>query len=123
MKREQAESGAAQSGQAPSGQVQASAVQASAVQASAVQAITVLGSTGSIGTQALDVARERGWQVTALAAGRNLDLLETQVREFRPGLVSVEEGVLGEARARLSGLGAQVIADPSEVAARRTDVV
>lgn len=113
MKREQAESGAAQSGQAPSGQVQASAV----------QAIAVLGSTGSIGTQALDVARERGWQVTALAAGRNLDLLETQVREFRPGLVSVEEGVLGEARPRLAGLGAQVIADPSEVAARRTDVV
>ncbi|WP_230287689.1 hypothetical protein, partial [Deinococcus sp. 12RED42] len=65
MKREQAESGAAQSGQAPSGQVQASAA----------QAIAVLGSTGSIGTQALDVARERGWQVTALAAGRNLDLL------------------------------------------------
>ncbi|MCD0166605.1 hypothetical protein IHN58_13175, partial [Deinococcus sp. 12RED42] len=37
--------------------------------------MAVLGSTGSIGTQALDVARERGWQVTALAAGRNLDLL------------------------------------------------
>lgn len=111
MKREQAESGAAQSGQAPSGQVQASAV----------QAIAVLGSTGSIGTQALDVARERGWQVTALAAGRNLDLLEAQVREFRPGLVSVDEGVLGEARARLSGL-AQVMADPSEVAAHRADV-
>lgn len=111
MKREQAESGAAQSGQAPSGQVQASAV----------QAIAVLGSTGSIGTQALDVARERGWQVTALAAGRNLDLLEAQVREFRPGLVSVDEGVLGEARVRLSGL-AQVMADPSEVAAHRADV-
>lgn len=106
MKREQAESGAAPSGR---------------VQASAVQAIAVLGSTGSIGTQALDVARERGWQVTALAAGRNLDLLEAQVREFRPGLVSVDEGVLGEARARLSGL-AQVMADPSEVAAHRADV-
>jgi 1-deoxy-D-xylulose-5-phosphate reductoisomerase len=106
MKREQAESGAAPSGR---------------VQSSAVQAIAVLGSTGSIGTQALDVARERGWQVTALAAGRNLDLLEAQVREFRPGLVSVDEGVLGEARARLSGL-AQVIADPSEVAAHRADV-
>ncbi|GAA0519544.1 1-deoxy-D-xylulose-5-phosphate reductoisomerase [Deinococcus depolymerans] len=107
MKREQAESGAAQAGQ---------------VQASAVQAIAVLGSTGSIGTQALDVARERGWQVTALAAGRNLDLLEAQVREFRPGLVSVQEGVLGEARSRLSGL-TQVIADPSEVASQRADVV
>ncbi|WP_291428366.1 1-deoxy-D-xylulose-5-phosphate reductoisomerase [Deinococcus sp.] len=88
-----------------------------------VQSITVLGSTGSIGTQALDVARGRGWRVAALAAGSNLERLEAQVREFRPGLVSVQENVLGEARARLSGLGAQVIADPSEVAAQRTDVV
>ena len=35
--------------------------------------LTLLGSTGSIGTQTLDVARERGYQVTALAAGRNLE--------------------------------------------------
>lgn len=86
-----------------------------------VQRLAVLGSTGSIGTQALDVARERGWQVTALAAGRNLDRLEAQVREFRPALVSVHEEVLGEARARFGHV--RVIADPAEVAARPTDVV
>ncbi|GAA5532395.1 1-deoxy-D-xylulose-5-phosphate reductoisomerase [Deinococcus aluminii] len=83
--------------------------------------LTVLGSTGSIGTQALDVARERGWEVGALAAGRKLDLLEAQVREFRPDVVSVAEEVWAEARSRLPGV--RVIADPSEVAALPADVV
>ena len=82
--------------------------------------LTLLGSTGSIGTQTLDVARERGYTVAALAAGRNLDLLEAQVREFRPGLVSVAEEVLHEARARLTGV--KVIADACEVAALSADV-
>ncbi|EYB66645.1 1-deoxy-D-xylulose 5-phosphate reductoisomerase [Deinococcus phoenicis] len=83
--------------------------------------LTVLGSTGSIGTQALDVARERGWTVGALAAGRNLDRLEAQVREFRPEVVSVAEDVLADARTRLAGV--PVIADPAELAARPADVV
>lgn len=83
--------------------------------------LTVLGSTGSIGTQTLDVARERGWTVGALAAGRNLELLEAQVREFRPQVLSVAAEVLAEARARF--VDVRVIADPSEVAALETDVV
>lgn len=82
--------------------------------------LTLLGSTGSIGTQTLDVARERGYTVAALAAGRNLDLLEAQVREFRPELVSVAEEILHEARARLTGV--KVIADACEVAALSADV-
>lgn len=83
--------------------------------------VTVLGSTGSIGTQALDVVRERGWTVGALAAGRNVALLAEQVREFRPALVSVEPEVLAQAREALSGV--QVIADPAEAAAQPADVV
>ncbi|HCR41562.1 MAG TPA: 1-deoxy-D-xylulose-5-phosphate reductoisomerase, partial [Lachnospiraceae bacterium] len=44
--------------------------------------IAVLGSTGSIGTQTLDIVREhRELKITALAAGSNIDLLEKQVRE------------------------------------------
>jgi 1-deoxy-D-xylulose-5-phosphate reductoisomerase len=82
--------------------------------------LTLLGSTGSIGTQTLDVARERGYVVAALAAGRNLDLLEAQVREFRPEVVSVAAEVLAEARARLSGV--RVISDTSEIAALPADV-
>ncbi|WP_180970102.1 1-deoxy-D-xylulose-5-phosphate reductoisomerase [Deinococcus planocerae] len=87
--------------------------------------LTVLGSTGSIGTQALDVARERGWSVGALAAGRNLDALEAQVREFQPEVVSVAEEAFAAAQARLreGQPGVRVIADPAEVAALPADVV
>ncbi len=49
--------------------------------------IAILGSTGSIGTQALEIAREqKDIEVVALAAGTNVDLLEQQVREFCPKL-------------------------------------
>ncbi|MCR5272190.1 MAG: 1-deoxy-D-xylulose-5-phosphate reductoisomerase [Lachnospiraceae bacterium] len=49
--------------------------------------ISVLGSTGSIGTQTLDVVREhKDIEIVALSAGRSIDLLEKQVREFKPKL-------------------------------------
>ena len=52
--------------------------------------IAVLGSTGSIGTQTLEVAREQGdLEIVALSCGGNIKLVEEQMREFRPKLVSV----------------------------------
>jgi 1-deoxy-D-xylulose-5-phosphate reductoisomerase len=52
--------------------------------------IAILGSTGSIGTQTLDIVREhKELKVTALAAGSNITLLEEQIREFAPNLVCV----------------------------------
>lgn len=52
--------------------------------------ISILGSTGSIGTQTLDVVRtNKDIEVTALAAGSNIDLLEKQIREFKPSLAAV----------------------------------
>lgn len=52
--------------------------------------IAILGSTGSIGTQTLDIVRkEDDLQVTALAAGANVELMEKQVREFHPELVAM----------------------------------
>ncbi len=54
-----------------------------------MKTISILGSTGSIGTQALAVIRRLGYSVGALSAYKNIDLLEKQVREFRPKLVSV----------------------------------
>ncbi len=52
--------------------------------------IAILGSTGSIGTQTLEVVRNHGdLEVTALAAGSNIRRLEEQIREFHPGLVAV----------------------------------
>ena len=49
--------------------------------------IAIIGSTGSIGTQTLEIVRANGdLQVTALAAGSNVELLEKQIREFSPGI-------------------------------------
>lgn len=54
-----------------------------------MKTISILGSTGSIGTQALTVIRRLGYTVSALSAYKNIDLLEQQIREFKPKLVSV----------------------------------
>lgn len=57
--------------------------------------VTILGSTGSIGVNALDVIRNNPsrFRVIALAAGRNVDLLKDQIEEFRPRVVSVIDDV------------------------------
>ncbi len=53
--------------------------------------IAILGSTGSIGTQTLEIVRDNPeLQVVGLAAGTNIELLEKQVREFQPKLVSLQ---------------------------------
>ena len=50
--------------------------------------IAILGSTGSIGTQSLEVIRSQpDMEATVLAAGSNVELLEKQIREFHPKLV------------------------------------
>ena len=54
-----------------------------------MKTISILGSTGSIGTQTLQVCRDLGYRVAALTAGKNIDLLERQVREFQVPVVSV----------------------------------
>ena len=51
--------------------------------------ISILGSTGSIGMQTLDVARNLNINVIGLSANKNIDLLEKQIREFKPKAVSV----------------------------------
>ncbi len=54
-----------------------------------VNVISILGSTGSIGTQTLNVARHLGIKVSALTANSNIDLLEQQIREFKPAIAAV----------------------------------
>lgn len=73
--------------------------------------IVVLGSTGSIGTQTLDVVRANGdIQICALAAGRNIGLLERQIREFRPALAAVwEERDAAELRSRTADTGTRIV--------------
>lgn len=73
--------------------------------------IAILGATGSIGTQTLDIVRAQGdLQVTAMAAGHNIDLFETQIREFLPHLVSVwEEGDALDLKTRIADLNVKVV--------------
>lgn len=54
-----------------------------------MKSLVILGSTGSIGTQALEVCRRDGYKVNALAAGGNIELLEKQAREFKVKAVAV----------------------------------
>ena len=73
--------------------------------------IAILGSTGSIGTQTLDIVREQGdIQVVAMAAGSNICLLEAQMREFKPSLVSVwDEKKASELRTNTKDLGIKIV--------------
>ncbi len=73
--------------------------------------IAILGSTGSIGTQTLEIVRkEADLQVTALAAGGNVDLMEKQVREFRPALAAMwTEEAANDLRGRLGDLPVSVV--------------
>ena len=71
--------------------------------------ISILGSTGSIGRQTLDVAEKLQIPVAALAASRNVELLEAQCRKFRPELaVLFDEAAAEELKRRLSDMNIKV---------------
>lgn len=73
--------------------------------------IAILGSTGSIGTQTLEIVRyNRDIQVTALAAGSNIRLLEEQIREFSPRLACVwDEERAAELRVKVADLDVKIV--------------
>ena len=74
--------------------------------------IAVLGSTGSIGTQTLDVVRMHGDQmkITGLACGRSVGLMEKQAREFRPEICAVyDEAAAEELKVRLADTEIRVV--------------
>lgn len=89
--------------------------------------LTVLGSTGSIGTQALNVAKDAGYNIFALTANKNIDLLYEQIHTFNPKLVCVADKKLAEElKARLTHLPVKVLGGEeglSEVAAQKADLV
>ncbi len=75
----------------------------------------VLGSTGSVGTQTLDVIRELGLTVEFLTAGENTSLLAEQIREFHPKTVAVgSEAAAGRLRDQLVGEKPEIIWKPDE---------
>lgn len=71
----------------------------------------ILGSTGSIGTQTLEIARtNKDIKITALAAGSNIALLEEQIREFRPKLAAVwDEEKAAQLKDRVRDLDVKVV--------------
>ena len=73
--------------------------------------ISILGSTGSIGRQTLDVAEQLGLQVAALTANSNVERMEAQCRKFRPRLaVMTEEAAAKELAVRLQDTSVKVLA-------------
>lgn len=76
-----------------------------------VKKIAILGSTGSIGTQTLEIVRDNpDLQVVGLAAGANVDLLEKQVREFKPRVVSLQsETACMELKVRLADMEVEIV--------------
>ncbi len=72
--------------------------------------LSILGSTGSIGTQSLETARKCGYSVSALSAYSNVDLIEEQIREFKPKLVAmVDEIAAKELKNRVADMGVTVL--------------
>lgn len=75
-----------------------------------MKGIALLGSTGSIGTQSLDVCRMHGYRVVCLTANRRVDLMEAQIREFRPDLVTMMDPVAADdLRTRVADTGTKVL--------------
>jgi 1-deoxy-D-xylulose-5-phosphate reductoisomerase len=77
-----------------------------------VKAISLLGSTGSIGTQTLDIVAQYPdqFRIVGLAAGRNVELLASQIRQFRPSIVAIcEDNKLPELQAAIADLDPQPI--------------
>ena len=75
-----------------------------------MKGIALLGSTGSIGTQSLDVCRMHGYRVVCLTANRRVDLMEAQIREFRPDLVSMmDPAAADDLRTRVADTGTKVL--------------
>lgn len=73
--------------------------------------IAVLGSTGSIGTQTLDIVRQnKDLEVVALAAGSNVELMEKQIREFAPEVAAMwSEKACEDLKARVADTGVRVV--------------
>ena len=80
--------------------------------------LAVLGSTGSIGTQTLDIARARpdAYDVVALGAARSVDALGAQAREFHPAVVAIADAGLAAALADQCPPGTTVLAGPDALA-------
>lgn len=75
-----------------------------------MKTISLLGSTGSIGTQSLDVCRMHHYDVKCLTANKNTELMEKQIREFKPEVVSMmDEDAAKELKTRVADTSTKVL--------------
>lgn len=82
------------------------------------KSLSILGSTGSIGTQSLDVARLRGYTVEALTAYSDVARMEAQIREFHPKAVAmVEEKAAADLKVRVADTNTKVLSGKDGVCA------
>lgn len=82
------------------------------------KSLSILGSTGSIGTQSLDVARLRGYNVEALTAYSDVAHMEAQIREFHPKTVAmVEEKAAADLKVRVADTNTKVLSGKDGVCA------
>ena len=92
-----------------------------------IENITILGSTGSIGTQTLDVCRMHGIKPTVLCAAHSTALLEKQAREFKPDTVCIyDESCYGDMKQRLADTDIKILCGMEglcEAASIKTDAV
>lgn len=79
--------------------------------------IAVLGSTGSIGVQSLDVCQKMGFGVTALTAQKNVGVIEEQIRAFSPAVASMaDEKAAADLKIRVADTSTRVLSGPEGVA-------
>ncbi len=87
--------------------------------------LTILGSTGSIGTQALEVAKLQGFGIFALTADRSVEKLESQIRAFRPRYAAMrDEAAAADLRVRVADSDTRVLSGEAgirEIASMRVD--
>lgn len=73
--------------------------------------LVILGSTGSIGTQALEVAQQAGYRIVGLAAARSAAVLEQQIRQFHPAVAALyDESAAADLRRRVADLPVKIVA-------------
>ena len=92
-----------------------------------IKELIILGSTGSIGTQALDIVRNGGYKIKALAAGKNISLLEKQAREFKPVSVAVfDKAAAQDLKIKLADTDIKVLSGEEgvcEIASLKADIL
>ena len=80
------------------------------------KSISVLGSTGSIGVQTLQIAASRGYSVAALSANKNIKVLEEQIRAFKPPIAAVaDEAAAADLKLRVADTVTKVLSGESGV--------